>query len=735
MNKILTLDELIQKYSIVEGYTATRVLDDGQEQDGLLFKDNVGNDLFAIYGTTMQTDFGSLSDLWTTNRNKLRFVHSIVSDNNKNIDKWRIVLYANKKRGEQKEESVDAVLDEAITKTDNSVPACEDDTQNTESIVENISFDDTCNTSLDGKQEKDERGIKVTSSLESSSIVNKDYIGTVRERQGFLEYQKINIPQFYDILIEDMERIKNDEETIIFELQKRFVQDFPAIDFSDKKYSFVFPNTYHSTYITLPGSDNYRQGITVDYPQVLSDEEYREQENAAEIDDMIGYIETFPEESEIYQIVSRENMDLLIQNRTEGNVTEDYFRKVIGDVFYSIGASDDLAKKAKEAFLQERRFCRNKARKNDYYKKAAHFAYAHQYDYILRRISSVSDIKMYSTDQCGWKGFDYRIDDNISICVNTNFGFGGSSYFLCTLQYKGVDILPYYEYIQYYYANMQDMLKCTRRYKSVRSSWEYVFRFVVDTVNRAKSNLEDFEQNFILNEVKCLVEGLKSLLEAPKDLIVSIRGRYPDDRDGLIFVRKIDSLDVELYEVFPHEKLITDKVAKITGALGFLENLKKLSAFIHEITPYITEIKTMSNSVLPEIESLSKQVEEGIKQLQNEERYLESRITTIEQSLNQHVEKIVGLYKEKYHLDVNFSNVDLIERFTRADSVFSWEWGENKALEGEGMSYFENNYQCKSLVSECKELRLQLRKAKRHIFLRNNLLDDLRNSRNHIMSK
>ena len=118
----------------------------------------------------------------------------------------------------------------------------------------------------------------------------------------------------------------------------------------------------------------------------------------------------------------------------------------------------------------------NSIRKGFQYQR---FIFAHRYTEKLRDIKKESDVKMWSTDQIGWKEFEYVVNDDITVYIKSNFGYGSASYFFCNLKYKDINILPYTAIIKYYYVEMIDFVRFTRRYNTERSSWAQVFDFAV----------------------------------------------------------------------------------------------------------------------------------------------------------------------------------------------------------------------------------------------------------------
>ena len=105
---------------------------------------------------------------------------------------------------------------------------------------------------------------------------------------------------------------------------------------------------------------------------------------------------------------------------------------------------------------------------------------------------------MYSTDTLGWSDFTYKVTDDVTITIGTNFGYGQSSYFHLGLCYKGIDVLPYSFVTKYYYANMADIIRYTRLYEVKHDSWNVAFEFVERMANLATANPDAFIEETIV---------------------------------------------------------------------------------------------------------------------------------------------------------------------------------------------------------------------------------------------
>ena len=269
---------------------------------------------------------------------------------------------------------------------------------------------------------------------------------------------------------------------------------------------------------------------------------------------------------------------------------------------------------------------------------------------------------MYSTDSIGWSEFKYSINEDITIQIKTNFGYGKSSYFFCNLSYKDVAILPYSVLVKYFYANYWEIIRNTRSYEPKRESWYHVLHFVVENSNLAKSDPKKFLQKWVLDEVKEMIQGLKVIFDSPKESLekhLNILQEKIDLGAYEFVIKSVQDNEVIQYSVFPNEKTIVFKAEKITGALLFLDNLKKFKdispdidraiSFIEEINLKIyDEIEYFINNLTIEInksEVILNEIREEFKNIKEEE---EEHLNKIEEIINENSKKedIIILSKE-----------------------------------------------------------------------------------------
>ena len=412
-------------------------------------------------------------------------------------------------------------------------------------------------------------------------IANRHFIGVVREIDGYLVYEKDDIPQ-EDILIGEIEAMKENDNRTLLDVQSLFTEFYPEENFKGKHYDYLFPKKYNDAYVS-----------GASYPHILTVEEY---ENKLEEQ------EKWYRSEEYITGCCKEKDELkyLKKNATE----EEYNSKI-----------NELVKKKMKDYV-------NSLRQGFSYQN---FIYAQRYTAKLREIKKESNVKMYSTDQIGWKDFEYKVNEDITAYIKTNFGYGVASYFFCNLKYKDINILPYSWPVKYFYVEMVDFVRYTRRYLPRRTSWSEVFDFTVTTANMAKHEPERFIKEWIVNEVEEMMKGLRLYMSSPDAELAEFlnakrKASIYDIHEVAEYafkdvIRNCGNRDREEYKAMPKEKVIAFKAEKITGSLLLLDNLKKLSEIASVIIPYIAEIEEMNLKLQPEIELHLKNISEDINKL------------------------------------------------------------------------------------------------------------------------
>lgn len=502
-------------------------------------------------------------------------------------------------------------------------------------------------------------------------IINKDYVGVIREKNGVLYYCEVAIPQ-EDVLITEIDAMKINDNRTLMDVQQRFVRAYPpecikadgySIWSPDGYYNYLYPSSYKSAYVNGAG-----------YPKLLTYDEYKK---------ALSEKETYLRNK---YLLSEEAKNSLALIRT---YSESDYQKRISEL------EEKIANEVKEY--------RKILRTGFNYKP---FIYAHNYKLKLREIKQQDDVRMYSTDQIGWKEFEYKVNENITIYMKTNFGYGSASYFFCNLKYKDINILPYSAVVEYYYVQWTDLIRFTRQYEEDRESWNQVFDFVVETANLAKIAPEQFVKKWILNELDEMLEGLKKIVTSPKKVVEDYikEQKRTIDIGYYKLVRNCSTRDIQEYEVLPNEKIMAVKAEKITGSLLLLDNLRKLEDISSVVNEYISKIEGLNHDIMPEIDAYIIHLESDISKLEQSLNQVKKELDYVNLLIAQHNSSIRKMSKT-----MNNGRID----------------GKIYSIDEVTIAYSKENPQYQKDLSQKAGVENKKVKLEEHIRLRNNFLNVL----------
>ena len=298
------------------------------------------------------------------------------------------------------------------------------------------------------------------------------------------------------------------------------------------------------------------------------------------------------------------------------------------------------------------------------------------------KLDHQNDILMYSKENIGWNSYNYKISDDLRISIATNFGYGSASYFCLSVKYKDLEIIPYSLIVKYYKAFMVDIIRCTRQYLPSRESWEAAFDFVVELTNQSKSNTDNFIREYVMNEVKEMMCGLKSILENPQTMMNNmIRFECPK---LVVNVRNILNDEQDRMRVYPKECLFLFKVEKITDALYFLQSLKSVASVFddikQDINEYIDTILAYNFELYPEIKKQCCAIENRIELEKNKLLIKDSSREQVIAQLKPYEEKLESLCKDIS--DYNIWN-NKREDFKKANLIYSQLLDKKRDLDDE----------------------------------------------------
>lgn len=459
---------------------------------------------------------------------------------------------------------------------------------------------------------------------------NKDFIGFIIEEDGQLNYFEYDIAPI-DSLIEQFNELVDDSNKSVLDMQVLLNQYFPKSIYGNKRYSFIYPSRYSTSYIK-----------SREYPEIISKTEYEEM------------IHEYREKCLAEYCEDEGCMNLLELYR---QLSEDEYREIVDKLVHN--EVNQYILDLKYEFISKR------------------LLYALNYYKHLSKLLKQRNVLMYSTEKIGWTVYRYDINADVSIQIKSNFGYGSAAYFYCNLLYKDISIVPYTDVVKYYYVNWVDFVRYTRKYGANRNNWRNVFEFTVETVNLIRTDIQKFVEIWIVRELKQMMEGLTEILNNPESITMYMNKSTLND-DNYILARNCNLNDIDEYKLLPEESYLAFKIEKVTGCLFLLKNLKKLEDLSEYIQICISEILSMNESVRPEVLSGINGIEKDITIQTSALEHLNQQVIKYEQELKPHIDIINDILEkmnnEKKGISYNFYEAE--RKYIIAnknDKTFSYE--------------------------------------------------------------
>ena len=147
------------------------------------------------------------------------------------------------------------------------------------------------------------------------------------------------------------------------------------------------------------------------------------------------------------------------------------------------------------------------------------------------------------------------------------------------------------------------------------------------------------EENF--NSAKslyALIERLEEIFSYDEEKFkneLSVKERPGDERYiGIINAWHALERDEQQYKIAPKEISMIYKMEKISGALRFLDSLRKIKEIYAEVSDVIKRIIEMNRLIYPQVEAAIPPIEQEIKKLNSELLPLERRLNSCELSFD-----------------------------------------------------------------------------------------------------
>lgn len=196
-----------------------------------------------------------------------------------------------------------------------------------------------------------------------------------------------------------------------------------------------------------------------------------------------------------------------------------------------------------------------------------------------------TEVLAFSHRKIGYTYPEFKLGADFDVIYNSNFGFGNASFFFTNIRYKGIDILPYSDWIRYRYVQKSEIIRYTRRHLLENSSWVETMDFTAEVYNHSITNPTTFVEKWIMNECREMVDGLEYLLNK-------------DDHFEIIN----SFFNNQKYNLIGYE-LLNLKGERISGALYFLEKISKLKEISSQVDGLITRILKCNLNIYHQLKS------------------------------------------------------------------------------------------------------------------------------------
>lgn len=215
----------------------------------------------------------------------------------------------------------------------------------------------------------------------------------------------------------------------------------------------------------------------------------------------------------------------------------------------------------------------------------------------------------------GWSSPEYKLSDNFTVELKTNFGYGGASYFYIKLKYKNVEITPFSEWIDYEIAEFSEIIRYTKSfaYRVLRgvyngkrvyrqiienSNWQDAIDYTKNACNCSLQDEIDFVRKYIINECEKMVIGLEQICSISEFTFVGEHNaHYKVDKEG--------------------HQLMEFRGEKISGSLDFIIKILEFERII-EIKSFISRIEECNKKVQPLLVEELKCIEVKLNSLNSE---------------------------------------------------------------------------------------------------------------------
>ena len=174
-------------------------------------------------------------------------------------------------------------------------------------------------------------------------------------------------------------------------------------------------------------------------------------------------------------------------------------------------------------------------------------------------------------------------------------------------------------WVNYYNANIFQILRYTRTYCISNSEWQPALEFGRDVCNSLVQNPRGFANEWLVGEVRKMVDGLRRIF---------------NNHGSVIAVNESNGSGRELKT---KEEIILYKGEKMSGALSFLGKIKEIEKLNVSMESYITSILDMNRQMVPQLQEVIDEYKEKLAELTQIDEQLLEEISPIKSFVDNHI--------------------------------------------------------------------------------------------------
>jgi hypothetical protein len=288
-------------------------------------------------------------------------------------------------------------------------------------------------------------------------------------------------------------------------------------------------------------------------------------------------------------------------------------------------------------FEKERLLVQCKLRLQAYYLKKAYI-----------KCDLDTKILAYSHRRVGWSAPKYPLNDDFSIELKTNFGYGSASYFYTKIKYKGLDIIPFSDWVNYKISKIYEIVQYSSKHRLKNESWQEAMEYIAKAYNLSLTDGKLFVQNYIVEQCEEMIRGLRNLLTSEN---FRLKGHvFLNQERGYVDLKK----DQHNLNEFRGEK--------ISGALSLIPSIQQFGHLI-ATERYVKEIEACNISVKPLIIEEQTTVRQVLEKLNTEKDILDRQKRLLDIKYHEYQDSKDSLKQTLWEENGIYDQVKLEEEF------------------------------------------------------------------------